>query len=53
MSWYTRTFSLLMKGNGRSELFVLSMKKNDELEQFCCSKKVMVVNRNFLATYEK
>ena len=53
MSWYTRIFLLHMKGNGRSELFVLPMKRNDELEQFCCSKNVMVVNRNFLATYEK
>ena len=51
--WFTRTILGLMKGNGRSEHFVLPMKRNNDLEQFCCSKNVMVVNRNFLANYEK
>ena len=34
MSWYTRTFLLLMKSRGISELFLLPMKRNDELKQF-------------------
>ena len=33
MSWYSRTVLLLMKSNCISELFLLPMKRNDNLEQ--------------------
>ena len=32
MSWYSRTVLLLMKSNCISELFLLPVKRNDELE---------------------
>ena len=33
MSWYTRTFLLLMKSIGISHVFLLPMKRNDKVEQ--------------------
>ena len=67
MSWYTRTVLLLMKSNCISELLLLPMKRNDDLEQFtnlmlikcpgilelvCYLRKVMKY-KNFFAAYEK
>ena len=50
ISWYTRTFSLLMKRYGLSELFLLPIKSYDKLAQFCCSKIFLVI-WNYLATH--
>ena len=48
MSWYTRNVLLLTKNDGISQLFLLPMKRNDKLEQFCLLRITLLYTRLIL-----